>query len=426
MKSDCAAVILGGGRGTRLFPLTQERAKPAVPFGGKFRLIDVPISNCLNSEYNAIFVLTQFNSASLHRHVSRTYRFDDFRRGFVHILAAEQSYGSLDWYQGTADAVRQNLPRLMATMGESVLILSGDQLYRMDFSDMAAQHTRTGADITIAVLPVGMDRVGEFGILKLDSKNRVVDFAEKPTDPSVIEDLVLSKTELKSHQLPAVGVTHMASMGIYVFKKTVLLDMLADKQRTDFGGQVIPAAIRSKKVCAYVFKGYWEDIGTIRSFFHANLELTHTVPRFDLYDEDARIYTRSRYLPGSKINDCRVRRALLCEGSIVDEASLEEVVVGIRTIIRQGTRVTRSILMGADYYKDPRENSGEIECSVPIGIGENCTIENAIIDKNVRIGRECCIANSSGVREADGENYYIRDGIVIIPRGAVVPDGTAV
>jgi len=423
---ECPAAILGGGRGTRLFPLTLERAKPAVPFGGKFRLIDVPISNCLNSGINAIFVLTQFNTASLHRHIHNTYRFDHFRQGFVHILAAEQSYRPRDWYQGTADAVRQNLMRLLNTWGENILILGGDQLYRMNFSPMIAQHIRHKADVTIAALPVPEEQVKELGILQIDENERIQSFAEKPTDPDTVRRLETSEEALRKYGIEPKGRKHLASMGIYIFRKKALTELLADTTQTDFGKHIIPTAISTRPVYAYLYDGYWEDIGTIRSFFEANLALTDPLPPFNMYDSRSQLFTRPRFLPSVKMTRCNVQQALLGEGSILEETELDRVVVGIRTIVRAGTRIRRSILLGADFYQSPREYSGEETYSLPLGIGNDCYIENAIIDKNSRIGSGCIITNQAKQQEADAENFYIRDGIVIIPRDAILPPGTVV
>jgi glucose-1-phosphate adenylyltransferase len=423
---ECPAAILGGGRGTRLFPLTLERAKPAVPFGGKFRLIDVPISNCLNSGINAIFVLTQFNTASLHRHIHNTYRFDHFRRGFVHILAAEQSYRPSDWYQGTADAVRQNLSRLLNTWGDNILILGGDQLYRMDFSSMIARHVKSGADVTIAALPVAASKVSEFGVLQIDGDGRVVSFAEKPQDPQLVQQLAVPDEDLRKHGVEPKGRSHLVSMGIYVFNKKSLTELLEDRSKTDFGGHIIPSAIETRRVHAFLFDGYWEDIGTIRGFFEANLALTDPLPPFNLYDARSQIYSRPRFLPAAKMAGCEVGQALVGDGSILEQTQLDTVVVGIRSIIRAGTRIRRSIIMGADYYQSPREFSGDVTFTLPLGIGEDCYIENAIIDKNSRLGGGCVISNQSGVKEAATDNYYIRDGIVVIPRDTILPPGTVI
>jgi glucose-1-phosphate adenylyltransferase len=416
---DVVAVVLGGGRGTRLYPLTQWRSKPAVPLAGKYRLVDVPISNCINSGLRHIFVLSQFQSASLNRHVARTYRFDPFTPGFVEILAAEQTESSMDWYQGTADAVRKQLHRFLRHGVEHILILSGDQLYVMDFAQVLKQHTETGADITIAVTPVSERDASEFGILQVDRAARIVDFVEKPRDAEVLRRLALGEDELRRRSL-ALDRRYLASMGIYVFKPRVLVECLEDQRRVDFGKEVIPFAIQNYFVRAFFFPGYWEDIGTIRTFYAANLELAGENPPINLFDEERPIYTRPRFLPGSRVSVCEVRNSILCEGSQLEAAVVDECVIGIRSIVRRGAKLRRVVMMGADYYEDGA--AGQI----PLGVGENCVIENAIIDKNARIGPGVRIVNENQIKNADGANFFIRDGIVIVPKNAVVPPGTVI
>ncbi|GIW43653.1 MAG: glucose-1-phosphate adenylyltransferase [Candidatus Binatia bacterium] len=416
---EVVAVVLGGGRGTRLYPLTQWRSKPAVPLAGKYRLVDVPISNCINSGLRQIFVLSQFQSASLNRHISRTYRFDPFTPGFVEILAAEQTEASMDWYQGTADAVRKQLHRFLRHGVEHILILSGDQLYVMDFRSVLEQHTRTGADITIAVTPVTERDASEFGILQVDRSGRIVDFVEKPRDAQVLQRLALAEEEVRQR-----GITpdrrYLASMGIYLFKPRVLVECLEDQRRVDFGKEVIPFAIQNYFVRALLFPGYWEDIGTIRTFYHANLELASDHPPINLFDEERPIYTRPRFLPGSRIAACQVRESIVCEGSHLEAANVQESVIGIRSMVRPGSQLRRVVMMGADYYEDGPAGH------VPLGVGEDCVIQDAIIDKNARIGAGVRILNEQQVKHLDGPNFFIRDGIVIVPKNAVIPPGTVI
>ncbi len=382
-------------------------------------MVDVPISNCINSGLRHIFVLSQFQSASLNRHVSRTYRFDPFTPGFVEILAAEQTESSMDWYQGTADAVRKQLHRFLRHGVEHILILSGDQLYVMDFAQVLKQHTETGADITIAVTPVSERDASEFGILQVDRAARIVDFVEKPRDAEVLRRLALGEDELRRRSL-ALDRRYLASMGIYVFKPRVLVECLEDQRRVDFGKEVIPFAIQNYFVRAFFFPGYWEDIGTIRTFYAANLELAGENPPINLFDEERPIYTRPRFLPGSRVSACEVRNSILCEGSQLEAAAVDECVIGIRSIVRRGAKLRRVVMMGADYYEDGA--AGQI----PLGVGEHCVIENAIIDKNARIGPGVRIVNEGQIKNADGANFFVRDGIVIVPKNAVLPPGTII
>ncbi len=413
------AVILGGGRGTRLYPLTQLRSKPAVPLAGKYRLVDIPISNCINSGLRQIFVLSQFQSASLNRHVARTYHFDPFTPGFVEILAAEQTEASSDWYQGTADAVRKQLHRFLRRGVEQILILSGDQLYVMDFRDILQEHTQSGADITVAVTPVTERDASEFGILRLNPEGRIDDFVEKPRDERTLQRLALEEAELRRRGL-AEHRRFLASMGIYVFRPEILVDCLLDQRQVDFGKEIIPDAIRRYHVHAFFFAGYWEDIGTIRNFFEANLDLTSEQPPIDLFNEERPIFTRARFLPASRILDAAVRSSIVTEGCRIERATIEHCVIGIRSVIRSGSRLRHVVMMGADFYE------GEAQDEIPIGVGPECVIENAIIDKNARIGAGVVIRNESGEKHADGPNFYIRDGIVIVPKGARLPPGTVI
>lgn len=410
------AVIMGGGRGTRLDPLTRDRAKPAVPLAGKYRLIDIPVSNCINSGLRRIFVLTQFNTASLHRHIRTTYNFDIFSHGYVHILAAEQTVHSEAWYQGTADAVRKNLRHLELDTADRVLILSGDQLYRMDFAALLDHHHAAGADATLAVIPVRRHEAPALGILRV-AGGRIVEFAEKPRDEADLDSLTVPG-------LPD-GKSHLASMGIYCFERDVLRELLADEAKEDFGKEVIPEAIRRYQVSAFEFDGYWEDIGTIRAFYEANLELTRPVPRFNFFDEEAPIYTHPRNLPPAKINLCEVRRSVIADGCILEDCHITGSVIGVRTRIGAGTIVHDSVIMGLDYFEsDARLHSTGADLSM--GIGRNCRICGAIVDKNCRIGDNVAIGRRIGAPDQEGELYVVRDGITIIRRGTFVPSGTVI
>jgi glucose-1-phosphate adenylyltransferase len=415
---DCIAVILGGGRGTRLFPLTQERSKPAVPIGGKYRLIDIPISNCLNSNLRRIFVLTQYNSESLNNHVNQTYKFDVFSRGFVTILAAEQTEESADWFQGTADAVRQVTRHLRAHRSREVLILSGDQLFQMDFRELRQTHRAHGADATVGVISVPRDQTAAFGILKVDAKGRIVHFEEKP-GPDRLDDL--------ESDIPGHGRGFLASMGIYYFGRDALDRAIADPALVDFGRHVIPQAIGTSHVQAHLFEGYWEDVGTIASYFQAGLELTRPIPPFDFYDAARPVYTHPRFLPASRIERCTLREALVSEGCILMGAEIERAVIGIRSRIGAGARIRDTLVLGADGYETLQEIERDQARGVPpIGIGPDCVIERAIIDKNARIGRGVRILNSGQVREADGVGYFIREGIVLVTKNGVLPDGMVI
>ncbi len=417
------AVIMGGGAGTRLFPLTKERAKPAVPLGGKYRLVDIPISNCLNSGIRSIYILTQFNSTSLHRHINASYKFDNFTPSFAEILAAQQTPQSSKWYQGTADAVRQNLRYFLEQPYEYFIILSGDQLYRMDYRTILRQHMESGAQITIATTPVSRESASGFGIMHTDDKRRISRFVEKPKDPAILDTL-----KIPSDLLQTIGYTKnaelfQASMGIYVFNRSVLCECL-DNELEDFGKNIIPNAIQNYAVNAYIFQGYWEDIGTIDAFFEANLKLTDESPPYSFYEVGAPIYTHPRFLPASVIRATSVDRAIISDGCMIEQSTIERCVIGIRSIIEPGSTIRNSILMGADYYEaDLPSSSGELP---PIGIGRGCTIDHAIIDKNARIGEGVVITPHTKSPDYDGEGFYVRDGIVVVPKNSVIPSGTRI
>jgi glucose-1-phosphate adenylyltransferase len=414
------SVIMGGGAGTRLFPLTKDRSKPAVPLGGKYRLVDIPISNCLNSGLRSIYVLTQFNSMSLHRHIQASYKFDNFSRSFIDILAAQQTPEGSEWYQGTADAVRQNMRYFLERPFDYYLILSGDQLYRMDFRTLLHQHIQSGAEITLATKPVHRNQVAEFGIMQSGVDRRITHFVEKPKDESLLTGLRLGPELLASIGSGEDEELYQASMGIYVFNRDVLVKCL-DNDLVDFGKHIIPQSIRERHVSAYIFNGYWEDIGTIRAFFEANLDLTNLVPQYSFFDSDAPIYTHPRFLPGSKINGASLRQAIISDGCIISDAHLERCVVGIRSKIQSGATIRNSVIMGADYFEtDPSNVPSGVP---PIGIGRNCVINRAIIDKNARIGDGVVITPEGKPADVDGDNYFIRDGIVVVPKNGVIPAG---
>jgi len=408
---DVVAVILGGGAGTRLFPLTKDRAKPAVPLAGKYRLVDIPISNCLNSDLRRIFLLTQFNSGSLHRHIQESYRFDNFSSGFVEILAAEQRIDWTSWYQGTADAVRQNLMHINSYPHSLVLILSGDQLYRMNYHTILEQHVATGADVTVATTPVKADAAGGFGIMEAAEDGRITRFVEKPTEPAV-------QATLRGYPdaLPA-------SMGIYVFGREVLADALAGSE-VDFGKHIIPKLIETRNVYAFRHEGYWEDIGTIRAFYEANLDLCEPLPQFNFYDASAPIYTHARYLPATKIIKSQVERAVIADGCIINDASIEHSLLGVRSRVQAGATIHDALVMGQDYYDSP--DRLPLPGAPTMGIGHGAWIERTIVDKNARIGDGVRITPDGKPSFLDGPNFYVRDGIVIIPKNAVIMDGTVI
>ncbi|MBI3413961.1 MAG: glucose-1-phosphate adenylyltransferase [Verrucomicrobia bacterium] len=420
------SVIMGGGQGTRLFPLTRERSKPAVPLAGKYRLVDIPISNCINSGLKRIYLLTQFNSASLHRHISQSYKFDHFSGGFVEILAAEQTFTDTSWYQGTADAVRKNLMHLLNHDFEHVLILSGDQLYRMDFRKLLAQHAASGSDLTIATIPVRRPEAQSLGIMQIDAERRITRFVEKPKDPAVQDSLRLPRDWHPTLEIEGDDDFFLASMGIYVFKRDVLLKLL-DNTLTDFGKHIIPGAINTHRVYSYVFQGYWEDIGTIRSFFEANLDVTSELPRFNFFDMSAPIFTRPRFLPASKINGAEIDHAIVSDGCIINHANITHSIIGVRSVVGAGSNLHRTILLGCDFFESEasifdNESSGRPR----IGVGTNTRIDNAIIDKNARIGNDVIISPAHKPENEDHALYYIRDGVVIIPKGGVIPHGTVI
>ncbi len=426
---DVVAVILGGGAGSRLFPLTQERSKPAVPLGGKYRLIDVPVSNCINSGITQIFVLTQYNSASLNRHISQTYRFSNFSTGFVEILAAEQRKDSPDWFQGTADAVRQIMPHLRDWRVGKLLILSGDHLYRMKYGDFLDRHDKTNADVTISVIPSRPDEAEGFGLLKTDADGKIIQFREKPKGEA-LEEMRVDTSRFGLSAEEAARRPYLASMGIYVFDYPKLIDLLkADETAVDFGGEIIPSAIEKYNVQAHLFDGYWEDIGTIRAFYEANLDLASPLPHFNFFDAASPIYTRSRYLPPSKLHGCDIDNSMVCEGCILNGVRVRKSIIGLRSRIDNGTVIEESIVMGSDFFESIREIKGNLDSGTPhLGIGSNCTIRRAILDKNVRIGNNVTLVNKDKIEKFDAADgsFYIREGLIIVPKGATIADGTEV
>ncbi|WP_413175315.1 glucose-1-phosphate adenylyltransferase [Anabaena azotica] len=424
------AIILGGGAGTRLYPLTKLRAKPAVPVAGKYRLIDIPVSNCINSEIFKIYVLTQFNSASLNRHIARAYNFSGFSDGFVEVLAAQQTPENPNWFQGTADAVRQYIWMLQDWDVDEFLILSGDHLYRMDYRQFIQRHRDTNADITLSVIPIDDRRASDFGLMKIDNSGRVIDFSEKPKGEALaqmrVDTTVLGLTKEQAQLQP-----YIASMGIYVFKKDVLIKLLKESlERTDFGKEIIPDAAKDHNVQAFLFDDYWEDIGTIEAFYEANLALTQQpMPPFSFYDEAAPIYTRARYLPPSKLLNCDITESMIGEGCILKNCRIQHSVLGVRSRIESGCIIEESLLMGADYYQPSVERQCSLEQGdIPVGIGTDTIIRRAIIDKNARIGHDVKIINKDNVQEAEREKqgFFIRSGIVVVLKNAVIPDGTVI
>lgn len=428
-KHSVLAVILGGGAGTRLFPLTQQRSKPAVPLGGKYRLVDVAISNCINSDVFKMFVLTQYNSASLNRHLAQTYRFSQFSNGFVEVMAAEQTPESPHWFQGTADAVRQILPHIRDWGINTLLILSGDHLYRMDYRKFLERHYESDADVTVSVTPCDEAAASDFGLLKTDDKGRIVEFKEKPKGDE-LQAMRVDTTRLGLGDAEATARPFLASMGIYVFKYDRLEQLLADDANAvDFGKEIIPNAIDGGHVEGYLFDGYWEDIGTISAFYRANLDLTSKIPKFNLFDAEAPVFTRARYLPPSKIEESQIVESILSDGCIVLGAAITNSLVGLRSRIAKGVRIDSSFLMGADYYQTIEEMRDDLVANKPrVGIGEGTVIARAIIDKNARIGSNVRLLNEARVVNADAEDgsYYIREGIIIVPKNALVKDGTIV
>jgi len=423
------AVILGGGAGNRLFPLTQQRSKPAVPVGGKYRLVDIPLSNCINSDILRTFVLTQYNSASLNRHIAQTYRFSQFSDGFVEILAAEQTPESPQWFQGTADAVRQVLPHIRDWGIDTLLILSGDHLYRMDYREFLERHHSTNADVTVSVIPCEPGSASEFGLLKTDETGRIAEFKEKPKGDDLLS-MQVDTTQLGLDPNEAQRRPYLASMGIYVFKYDVLEQLLAEnKEHMDFGKHIIPAAINSRHVQAFMFDGYWEDIGTIGAFYRANLDLTSKIPKFNLFDAEAPVFTRARYLPPSKVEDTEINDSIIGDGCIINGAKVNNSVIGLRSRISKGVLMDASYMMGADYYQTFEEMRSDADRGLPrVGIGEGTVVKHAIIDKNARIGKNARLLNEGSVAEADGPGgaYFIRDSIIIVPKNAVLADGTVI
>jgi len=416
---DAMGVILSGGQGQRLYPLTKFRSKPAVPLGGKYRLIDIPISNCLNSQINKVFVLTQFNSASLNKHIVQTYKFDMFTGGFVDILAAEQTPDNPNWFQGTADAVRQSIKHLLPyTEVNYVVVLSGDQLYQMDLRRVIKFHLDSSADITVATVRVPCESASALGIMKTQQNGRVVAFLEKPKPEDLSEVRYAERAD---------GRDYLASMGIYVFHKRFLVNLLLESTAADFGKDLIPQAVPNYRVFAYVYDGYWEDIGTIRSFYEANLALTGTSPQFNFYDVSTPIYTHPRNLPGSKLSSCNIHQSILSEGCILSGSDIKHSIIGVRSRIGSGTTIKYSIIMGADRFETIEQMEENAAKRIPnIGIGNHCTIINAIIDKDVRIGENVSIINAHNLQEKDDEQYCIRDGIIVVPKGSLIRSGTVI
>ncbi len=423
--SKVLSIVLGGGKGTRLFPLTKDRSKPAVPFGGKYRIVDIPISNCINSGFNQIYILTQYNSASLHLHIARTYSFDNFSNGFAEILAAEQTLTHSGWYEGTADAVRKNLQHFKPHAPTHYLIVSGDQLYRMDLDDMFRKHVESGCKLTIACTMVDRQAASAFGIAKIDKDHRILEFMEKPGPTRDISDFKMPhalQTERRTG-----GKDYLASMGIYIFDAD-FMERSLDNDYLDFGKEVIPRILSTEPVNAYPFDGYWEDIGTIKSFYDANLNLTDINPSFNFYDENHPFYTHPRNLPASKINYCTLNQALTGEGCIITNASISRSIVGIRTVIESGASLDGVVCMGADFYETVAEHTANAAKGVPnIGIGHGTIIRRAIIDKNARIGENCRIGfDRPEYQDGDYGSYHIVDGVIVIPKGAILPSGTVI
>ena len=423
------SIVLGGGRGTRLYPLTKYRSKPAVPLAGKYRLIDIPISNCINSGLNKMYVLTQFLSVSLHRHIRQTYRFDQFNGGFVEILAAQQMTDDAkhDWYQGTADAVRKQLRYMQQPGIDYVVILSGDQLYRMDYRDLLRTHVESKADATIAGIPVTREQAKAFGIMRIADSGRVEGFLEKPQTDKEADIVRMRPDWIDSRGIASHGRDLIASMGIYVFNRDTLIECLEKTDYLDFGKEIFPASVRAKRVMVHLFDGYWEDIGTIRNFFEANLDVTSELPRFNFFDMSSPIFSRPRFLPGSKINGAQIDHAVISDGCIINHASINQSVVGLRSIVGAGTVVNRCILLGSDYYESFESIIEHEKAGKPrIGIGARSRIENTIVDKNARIGNNVIISPAGKPDNLDHANFYVRDGIVIIPKNGVIPHGMVI
>jgi len=427
MDKKVIAVVMGGGRGSRLHPLTRERCKPAVPLAGMYRLVDIPISNCLNSEINRIYLLTQFNTASLHRHIQDTYRFDPFGGGRVDILSAEQTEKGDNWYQGTADAVRQNIHHFASVDYDYVLILSGDQLYRMDFRQIIAQHIESEADVTVSAIPFPVSQVEGLGLMRVADDLQIQEFVEKPTDPEVIDGLAISDSIEASLKKNSGGEKRcLASMGIYVFNRETMVEAL-NSSATDFGKEVIPGLLSSRKLGAYVFEGYWEDIGTVKAFFEANLQLADPVPKFNFFSQGNPIYSRARYLPASKINRCSINHVIVGDGCIITDSYLKRCVIGIRSTLREGARLENVVMMGSDTFESATDRARNREQGIPdIGVGMNCEIKNAIVDKGARIGDNARLSPDGKLDGYSKDGIFVRDGIICVTKNTVVPANTVV
>ncbi len=421
------SIIMGGGRGTRLYPLTKSRCKPAVPLAGKYRLVDIPISNCINSGCDCIYLLSQFNTASLHKHIQQTYKFDSFSHGYVDILAAEQTENGGDWYQGTADAVRKNMHHFQRPSNGNYyyLILSGDQLYQMNFEELVNAHIKSGSDITIAAKPMPKSEAPALGVMRVNGNLEITQFAEKPKDEAVINSFLIGEEHKKGLKNPNADYC-LASMGIYVFSQKVLEEAMSGTEM-DFGKEIIPGLLGKKKLSAYIFDGYWEDIGTVGAFFEANLALNDEVPEFDFYNPDKIIYTHTRFLPGSKIFDSKIERSNISDGCVINNSTIQRCVIGIRSHVRDNSSLKNVVMMGADYFESIEDQRRNIEEGKPsLGIGKNCVIENAIIDKNARIGDNCHITPEGKPDKWEAEGLYVRDGVIIVNKNAVIPSGTKV
>ncbi len=421
------ALILGGGRGTRLYPLVKARSKPAVSLGGQYRMIDIPVSNCINSGFRNIYVITQFNSASLNNHIYNAYRFDNFSGGHVSILAAEQTDTNIDWYQGTADAVRKNLEHFDNEFVNNVVILSGDQVYRMNYNVMLQHMLETGADIVVGTVPVVREDAKGFGVMLVNKRGQITNFHEKPKEDEALNALKLSDDQKKMFNIEDPKKEYLASMGIYVFRRNVLKEILSDVSMIDFGKDIIPEAIKKYKVFSYAFQGYWEDVGTIKAYFEANISFGSKNPPFDFYDENAPIYTHVRYLSPSKVEKATVTSSIIADGCRIENATIKECVIGVRSVVQSGSTLERVVMMGSDYYEDSEDIERLNVKHIPkIGIGKKCTLKNVIIDKNVRIGNDVVITNKKKIQHQDSEFYCIRDGIVIIPKNTIVKSGTII
>ena len=429
MMNDIISLILGGGRGTRLYPLTQLRSKPAVPIGGKYRLIDIPISNCINSGFNRIYVLTQFLSVSLHRHIANSYKFDPFGKGFVEVLAAQQTNEGQNWYQGTADAVRQQIRYVVEDQAKEVLILSGDQLYRMDFRELHNFHQETKADVTIAVLPVSQEQVSGFGIVQVDETSKVHAFIEKPKTIEEIEPYAVSPDWLSKSGIQAKNRPYLASMGIYLFNRKALLDLLNSRPlATDFGKEIFPRSIKNYNVKAFLFDGYWEDLGTIKAYHEANLALATQNPPFDFHSPNGVIYTRMRFLPASRFHGATLSNTLVSDGCVIEEGSnVNNCVIGVRSRIGKNVTLKECVIIGADRFETDKERSDNHAKGIPnLNVGDNSVIHCAILDKDCRVGKNVRLVNTRKIQHDEGNNFVIRDGIICVPRGSIIPDGTVI